>query len=187
MHSVCVFCGSSTGARAEYAKAAVALAEELVRRRLRVVYGGAGVGLMGVMADAALAAGGEVVGVIPRSMTSKELAHGGLSELHVTQSMHARKALMAELSDGFVALPGGYGTLEELAETLTWSQLGIQHKPCGLLDVAGFYGPLLSFLDHSTAEGFVRPENRRLVLAGTDPASLLDQMDAWQPPPTAAP
>jgi uncharacterized protein (TIGR00730 family) len=126
-----------------------------------------------------LAAGGEAVGVIPQALTGKEIAHPGLTEQHVTVSMHERKALMAELSDGFVALPGGYGTLEEFAEVLTWTQLGIQRKPCGLLDVAGFFGPLLRFLDHATAEGFVRPENRGLVLSDTEPERLLQRMAAW--------
>lgn len=182
MRSVCVFSGSSPGARPAYAVAARDLGEELAARKVRVVYGGAGIGLMALMADAALDAGGEVIGVIPQQLVDKEVAHRRLSDLRVTGSMHERKALMAELSDGFVALPGGYGTLEEFAEALTWSQLGLQSKPCGLLDVAGFYGPLLTFLDHAVAEQFVRAEHRDLVLADTDPARLLDTMSDWTPP-----
>jgi hypothetical protein len=184
VRSVCVFSGSSPGARPEYAAAARALGNELAARNLRVVYGGAGVGLMTLVADAALAAGAEVIGVIPQQLVDWEVAHRGLSDLRVTGSMHERKALMAELSDGFIALPGGYGTLEEFAEIVTWSQLGLQSKPCGLLDVAGFYGPLLTFLDRAVAEGFIRPEHRELVLTDTDPARLLDTMNNWAPLPS---
>jgi uncharacterized protein (TIGR00730 family) len=179
--SVCVFCGSSAGARPSYSAMAEALGRVLAERGIRVVYGGGRVGLMGVVADAALAAGGEVVGVIPQHLMDREVGHAGLTELRVTSSMHERKALMAELADGFVALPGGFGTLEELAETLTWSQLGLQAKPFGLLDVEGFYEPLLTFLDHTVAERFVTPEHRALVLSADDPAPLLDRLAAWQP------
>jgi uncharacterized protein (TIGR00730 family) len=182
VRSVCVFSGSSPGANPVYAATARRLGEELAGRGIRLVYGGASVGLMGAVADAALAGGGEVVGVIPRQLVDREVAHGGLSDLRVTGSMHERKALMADLSDGFVALPGGFGTLEEFAEVLTWSQLGLQRKPCGLLNVAGFYTPLLRFLDHATAERFVRVEHRDLVLAETDPAGLLDALASWDPP-----
>jgi uncharacterized protein (TIGR00730 family) len=182
VHSICVFSGSSPGARAEYAAAARALGTELAARGTRLVYGGASIGLMGVVADTVLAAGGEVVGVIPQQLVDKEVAHRSLSDLRVTASMHERKALMAELSDGFVALPGGYGTLEEFAEILTWSQLGLQHKPCGLLNVAEFYRPLLAFFDHAVTERFVRAEHRDLVLADTDAARLLDAFDTWTPP-----
>jgi uncharacterized protein (TIGR00730 family) len=182
VHSICVFSGSSPGARAEYAAAARALGTELAARGTRLVYGGASIGLMGVVADTVLAAGGEVVGVIPQQLVDKEAAHRSLSDLRVTASMHERKALMAELSDGFVALPGGYGTLEEFAEVLTWSQLGLQHKPCGLLNVAAFYRPLLAFFDHAVTERFVRAEHRDLVLADTDAARLLDAFDTWTPP-----
>ncbi len=182
MRAVCVFSGSSPGGRPEYVAAARALGKELAARGLRVVYGGAGVGLMAALANAALDGGAEVIGVIPRHLVDKEVAHGGLSDLRVTQSMHERKALMAELSDGFIALPGGYGTLDELAEVLTWSQLGLHTKPCGLVDVSGFYQPLLAFLDHAVAEGFIRGEHRGLVLTGTDPGSLLDSMSRWVPP-----
>jgi len=182
VRSICVFSGSSPGARAEYAAAAEALGRELAERGLRAVYGGAGIGLMAKVADAALAAGGEVIGVIPQHLVDSEVAHRGLSELRVTGSMHERKATMAELSDGFVALPGGLGTLEEFAEVLTWSQLGLQSKPCGLLDVAGYYRLLLAFIDHAVAERFVRAEHRAMVLADTGPGRLLDAMQRWAPP-----
>ncbi|NUR06262.1 MAG: TIGR00730 family Rossman fold protein [Nocardioidaceae bacterium] len=182
MRSVCVFSGSNRGARPSYAAAAAALGRSIAGRGLRLVYGGASVGLMGEVADAALAAGGEVVGVIPQHLYDREVAHVGLTELRVTTSMHERKAAMADLSDGFVALPGGLGTLEELAEILTWSQLGLQRKPCGLLDVEGFFDPLLAFLDHTVTERFVRPEHRALVLAAAAPEDLLDRLAGWQPP-----
>ena len=168
LQSVCVFSGSSPGARPSYTETATALGREIAERGLRLVYGGASVGLMGAVADAALAAGGEVVGVIPQHLMDREVAHDGLTELRVTGSMHERKALMADLADGFVALPGGLGTLEELAEILTWSQLGLQSKPCGLLDVDGFFDPLLAFLDHTVTERFVSTEHRALVLAAPD-------------------
>jgi len=158
------------------------LGQELIARRIRLVYGGASVGLMGILADTVLAGGGTVIGVIPEQLVDKEISHDGLSELRITSSMHERKATMADLSDGFLALPGGYGTLEEFAEVLTWSQLGLQRKPCGLLDVEDFYRPLLSFFDHAVAEGFVRPEHRDLVLSDADPARLLDALAAWIPP-----
>ncbi len=177
-----MFSGSSPGARPEYAAAATALGRELAGRGLRIVYGGAGIGLMAKVADAALAAGGEVIGVIPQHLVDSEVAHRGLSELRVTGSMHERKATMAELSDGFVALPGGLGTLEEFAEVLTWSQLGLQSKPCGLLDVAGYYGLLLAFFDHAVTERFVWAEHRAMVLADTNPGRLLDAMQRWTPP-----
>jgi uncharacterized protein (TIGR00730 family) len=177
-----VFSGSSPGARPEYAAAAKALGSVLARRGLRVVYGGAGVGLMAMVADAALAGGGDVIGVIPQQLVDHEIAHRGLPELRVTGSMHERKATMATLSDGFVALPGGFGTLEEFTEAVTWSQLGLQSKPCGLLDVADYYGLLLAFLDHAVTEGFVRAEYRQMVLADTDPERLLDAMERWTVP-----
>jgi uncharacterized protein (TIGR00730 family) len=182
---VCVFSGSSPGARPSYAEGAATLGRELAGRGIRVVYGGAGVGLMGTVADAALAAGGEVVGVIPQHLVDREVAHHGLTELHVTGSMHERKAMMADLADGFVALPGGLGTLEELAEILTWSQLGLQSKPCGLLDVDGFYAPLLAFLDHTVTERFVSAEHRSLVLATDEPGTLVDLLESWEPGPVA--
>jgi uncharacterized protein (TIGR00730 family) len=183
MNRVCVFCGSSTGRNPAHLEAARRMGRALAARGLGVVYGGGSVGLMGALADAALAAGGEVVGVIPRALQLRELAHGGLTTLHVVGSMHERKARMAELADGFVALPGGMGTLEEFAEVLTWAQLGLHARPCGLLDVAGYYRPLISFFDAAAAEGFVRPEHRRLVLVAGEPDALLDALEAWQPPP----
>jgi len=183
VRSVCVFSGSSPGSRPEYLAAARALGEELANRGAELVYGGASVGLMTAVAETVLAAGGKVTGIIPRHLADKEVAHQGLSELRVTSTMHERKALMAELSDGFVALPGGFGTLEEFTEILTWSQLGLHAKPCGLLDVADFYRSLLAFVDHAVAERFVRPEHRSLVLVDTEPGQLLDAMEAWSPLP----
>jgi uncharacterized protein (TIGR00730 family) len=182
MKRICVFCGSSAGVNPEYASAARALGRTLAGRGIGLVYGGGSVGLMGVLADATLEAGGEVTGVIPRALELRELAHGRLTALHVVSSMHERKAKMAELAEGFVALPGGMGTLEELAEILTWAQLGLHARPCGLLDVAGYYRPLIAFLDHAAAEGFLRPEHRRLVLVANEPGALLDQFSSWQPP-----
>ena len=181
LRSVCVFSGSSPGARPSYTETAAALGREVATRGMRLVYGGASVGLMGAVADAALAAGGEVVGVIPQHLMDREVAHDRLTELRVTGSMHERKALMADLADGFVALPGGLGTLEELAEILTWSQLGLQSKPCGLLDVEGFFDPLLAFLDHTVTERFVSTEHRALVLAADRPDALLDLLAGWRP------
>lgn len=182
MKRVCVFCGSSRGVRPEYEAAARELGRELVARGMGLVYGGARVGLMGAVADAVLAAGGEAIGVIPRALQEKEVGHTGLTALHVVGSMHERKAMMADLAGGFVALPGGFGTFEEFFEVLTWSQLGFHPKPCGLLNVANYYAPLLALADHGVAEGFIRPEHRDLVLTSTDPASLLDRMAAFRPP-----
>ncbi len=182
MKRVCVFCGSSSGTNPLYVDAARRMGRTLARRGIGLVYGGGGTGLMGEVADAALAAGGEVVGVIPRALQLRELAHDGLTELHVVGSMHERKAKMAELAHGFVALPGGMGTLEEFAEVLTWAQLGLHERPCGLLDVAGYYRPLVAFFDHAEAEGFLRPEHRRLVLSAEEPDALLDRFAAWEPP-----
>ncbi|HUA94135.1 MAG TPA: TIGR00730 family Rossman fold protein [Acidimicrobiales bacterium] len=181
MRSVCVFCGSSPGGGPAYAAEARELGALLANRGLRLVYGGAHVGSMGALADAALAAGGEVVGIIPRHMARQEVAHEGLTELRVVSSMHERKAMMAELSDAFIALPGGLGTLEELAEILTWAQLGLHRKPVGLLDRSGFYDPLLRFLDHAVSEGFVRPRHRDLLLARRSPDQLLGVMASWRP------
>ncbi len=182
MKRICVFAGSATGARPEYVAAARQLADELVQRGFGVVYGGGSVGLMGVLADAALAGGGEVIGVIPRPLATRELAHTGLTTLHIVGSMHERKALMASLVEAFVALPGGLGTLEETLEILTWSQLGIHRKPIGLLNVAGYFEPLLRMLVEAEREGFVRPEYLGLLLAAAAPATLLDAFAAWQPP-----
>jgi uncharacterized protein (TIGR00730 family) len=180
---VCVFCGSAAGARPEYAEAARTLAAELARRELGLVYGGGSVGIMGVLADAALAAGVEVIGVIPRPLASRELVHTGLTELRMVDSMHERKATMASLADAFVALPGGLGTLEELLEVLTWSQLGIHRKPTGVLNVAGYWDALLQLLDHAVRERFIRPEYLAFLLAADTPAGLLDDMSAWTAPP----
>jgi uncharacterized protein (TIGR00730 family) len=185
-----VFCGASIGRRPEYADAARAFGATCARRGLGVVYGGGRVGLMGTVADAALAAGGEVVGVIPQELVDRELAHGGLAELRVVDSLHERKALMAELSDAFVALPGGFGTLDELAEQLTWSQLGLHAKPVGLLDVAGFWRPLVALARHMADEGYVREADLRAVVVADDPEALLDGLRAaprprpkWSRPP----
>lgn len=180
MQSLCVYCGSSLGVRPEYAQAAGRVGRLLAQSSLRLVYGGAQIGLMGVVANAALAAGGTVVGVIPQALAGKEIAHTGLSTLHVVGSLHERKALMAELSDGFIALPGGFGTFEEFCEVLTWAQLGMHPKPCGLLNVLGYYDPLLALFKGAAAEGFVRPQHRALVLAEDDPARLLARMQAHQ-------
>lgn len=182
MKRVCVFCGSSAGSRPAYLQSAQATGRTLARRGLGLVYGGGSVGLMGAIADAALAAGGEVVGVIPEALQLRELAHAGLSALHVVGSMHERKARMAELADGFIALPGGMGTLEELAEILTWAQLGLHARPCGLLDVGGYYQPLIAFFDGAVAEGFLRAEHRKLLVVAEDPDVLLDRFAVWEPP-----
>jgi uncharacterized protein (TIGR00730 family) len=184
MRRVCVFCGSSSGARPAYAEAAEWMGRTLAGRGIGLVYGGGCVGLMGTVADAALAAGGEVIGVIPEALVAKEVAHTGLTELRVVRSMHERKALMAELSGAFVALPGGYGTLEEFCEVLTWAQLGLHARPCGLLNVAGYYDPLLALLDHAVAERFVRPAHRALVIEEQDPETLLDRLARHTVPKT---
>lgn len=179
---LCVFCGSSAGLNPEFANAAQALAVELARREIEIVYGGGNVGLMGVVADAALAAGGKVTGVIPHGLVSRELAHPALTALHVVKSMHERKALMAELSDGFIALPGGFGTLEEFCEVVTWTQLGIHQKPCALLNVAGYYDGLLAFLAHALQEQFLRPTHFEIVVASSDPQDLIDRVLRWNAP-----
>jgi uncharacterized protein (TIGR00730 family) len=179
---ICVYLGSSPGSRPDYTAAAERLAAVLAGRGLGLVYGGAHVGTMGVIADAVMAAGGDVIGVIPRALQDKEVAHRSLTELHVVGSMHERKLLMMDLSDGFVCLPGGTGTLEELFETFTWLQLGIHAKPIGLLDVAGYWSGLVGFLDHAVAEGFVRREHADLLLVDDDPGRLLDRFATWEPP-----
>ncbi len=184
MKRVCVFCGSSPGTRPVYAEAARATGRLLAERGIGLVYGGGNVGLMGAVADAALAAGGEVTGVIPRALMEREVGHRGLTTLHVTGTMHERKALMVDLSDGFMALPGGYGTLDELCEALTWSQLGIHARPCGVLNVDGYFDALLALFDHATREGFVREAHRALVLEAREPAALLEAMAGFQPPAT---
>ena len=181
MRRICVFCGSSPGSRPEYRAAAEEMGAELVRRNLGLVFGGGKVGLMGVLADAVLRAGGEAVGVIPEHIMSREIGHNGLTKLHVVRSMHERKALMADLSDAFVAMPGGFGTLEEFCEVLTWSQLGLHAKPCGILNVLGYYTPLLAMFDHAVEERFLKPENRALVLARELPVELLRALEEWRP------
>jgi uncharacterized protein (TIGR00730 family) len=183
VNRVCVFAGSSAGARAEYAATARALAAECAARRLGIVYGGGSTGLMGVLADAALAAGVEIIGVIPRPLATRELAHTGLTQMRVVESMHERKATMNALADAFVSLPGGLGTFEETLEVLTWSQLGIHSKPVGLLNVAGYYDGLLGWLSHAVSEGFVRREYIGLLLFADTPRSLLDRFARWTPPP----
>jgi len=185
MKRICVFCGSSPGWRTEYRVAAERLGQELVRREIALVYGGGKVGLMGVLADAVLRAGGEVTGVIPESLVAREVAHPGLSKLQVVGSMHERKALMADLSDAFIALPGGFGTLEEFCEVLTWTQLGLHAKPCGVLNVLGYFTPLLAMFDRARDERFLNSENRALVLAGESASELLDALSSWQPIPVA--
>lgn len=181
MKSVCVFCGSSPGTDPAYLAAAHATGTEIARRGLTLVYGAGSVGLMGAVADAALAAGGSVVGVIPEHLMGVEVDHRGLTELHVVGSMHARKALMAERSDAFLALPGGFGTFEEVLEILTWSQLGLHRKAVGFLDVAGYYAPLLAFFRSAVAAGFVRQANLTLYDADADVAALLDRLARWEP------
>ena len=182
MQNVCVFCGSATGSDPRFTEAATACGREIARRGLGLVYGGASVGLMGVVANAVLAAGGAVVGVIPHVLERRELTHPGLTETIVVESMHQRKATMAARSDGFIALPGSIGTLEETFEILTWTQLGLSAKPCGFLNVAGYYDQLLAFLDHVAASGFLKPAWRAAILDGNDPGALLDRFAGWQPP-----
>jgi len=179
---ICVFCGSSTGRSPAFVQVAGELGRTLAERGIGLVYGGAHVGLMGVVADAALAAGGEVVGVIPRGLVDRELAHPALTRLSIVETLHERKAEMAALADAFIALPGGLGTLEELTEVLSWAQLDLHEKPIGLLDVAGYFGPFEAFLDHAVAEGFVAERHRRLLLREDDLPALLARFEAWQPP-----
>ena len=178
--AVCVFCGSSAGARPQYREAASALGGSLAAQGRTLVYGGGNVGLMGVVADAALEAGGRVIGVIPQHLVAREIAHAGLTELRVVQSMHERKQLMADLADTFVLLPGGLGSLEEFFEVWTWGQLGLHRKPCGLLNVEGYFDPLLAFLDRAVVERFIRPEHRQQVLVDQEPERLLERLDAHQ-------
>jgi hypothetical protein len=179
---VCVFCGSSTGNDPRHAEAAAALGRLLAARGLGLVFGGGSIGLMGVLADHVLAAGGAVTGVIPHGLAARELAHRGVADMRVVPTMHARKALMAGLADGFVALPGGMGTFDELFEIATWGQLGIHRKPIGVLNVAGYYDPLVALLEHAVAGGFVGDGGRRLVLVENDAARLLDRMEGYAPP-----
>lgn len=182
MKRVCIFAGSGSGVRPDYAAAALALAAACAERGLGIVYGGGSVGLMGVLADRALAAGAEVIGVIPAPLATKELAHGNLSELRVVESMHERKATMNALADGFVALPGGLGTFEETLEVLTWAQLGIHTKPVGVLNVAGYYDGLLRWLAHAVGEGFLRREHLGLLIVADEADELLDRFAVWTPP-----
>ena len=182
LRRVCVFCGSSTGRNPSYRHLADRLGRTLAQRGLGVVYGGGRVGLMGALADGALAAGGEVIGVIPQALMDREIGHRGLTELRIVGSMHERKAVMAELADGFIALPGGIGTLEELFEVWTWAQLGLHGKPCGLLDSDGFFGPLVEFLDHLVLTGFVQPQYRAMLHAAESPDDLLAAFAAYQAP-----
>ncbi len=182
IRSICVFCGASSGHDPRYASAAAEAGDTLARRGIRVVFGGSRLGLMGAVADAALAAGGEVVGVIPRLLVDRELAHPGLTELLVVETLHERKAAMAGLADAFIALPGGLGTLEELAEVLSWAQLQLHAKPIGLLDIGGYFAALEAFLDRAVDDGFLAARNRRLLLRDVDVAGLLGQFAAWDPP-----
>src|SRR5215472_10733837 len=183
MKRICVFCGSSAGVRPEYRASAEELGAELSHRNIGLVYGGGNVGLMGAVADAVLKAGGEAIGVIPEHLMTREIGHKRLTKLHIVHSMHERKALMADLSDAFIALPGGFGTLEEFFEVLTWSQLGLHAKPCGVVNVLAYYTPLLAMLDHAVEEGFLKGQNRELVLARETPTELLRALEDWRPVP----
>jgi len=182
LRRICVFCGSSFGSRPAYREAAETIGRLLCQRGIELVYGGGNVGLMGTMADACLDGGGRVIGVIPQALVDKEVAHLGLTELRVVQSMHERKSLMADLSDAFLALPGGYGTWDELCEALTWTQLGIQRKACALLNVSGYYDAFLEFADRAVSEGFLKDVNRDLLLSDDDPARLLDRLAGYAVP-----
>lgn len=176
MRRLCVFCGSATGNHPEYAEAAFQFGKEMARRHIGLVYGGGNIGLMGILADAVLADGGTVIGVIPRFLESREIAHRGVQELHVVETMHERKALMADLSDGFAALPGGFGTWDELCEILTWGQLRLHSKPCGLLNVRDYFGPLLEQVQHAVETGFVHPSHAARVITAASPSLLLDAL-----------
>ena len=182
MSRICVFCGASVGANRTFARLAQDVGAALVRRGIDLVYGGGDIGLMGLLANAVLANGGHVVGVIPQALVDREVAHGGLPDLRVVGSMHERKALISDLADGFIALPGGLGTLEELFEILTWQQLGLHDKPCGLINAAGYFDRLLQFLDHAVVEEFVRPEHRASVLVAEEADTLLDRFERYHPP-----
>ena len=182
MRSVCVYCGSSAGDRPEYVEAARSLGRALAQRGIELVYGGAQVGLMGQVANAVLEHGGRVIGVIPQMLVRKEIAHASLTALHVTASMHERKQKMADLAEGFIALPGGIGTFEELFEIWTWGQLGLHRRPCGLLNVAGYYDDLVRFLDHATASGFIRAEQRAMLSVESDVDALLARFDRYTAP-----
>jgi uncharacterized protein (TIGR00730 family) len=176
MKRVCVFCGSSVGNRSVYRDTAEAMGKALAKKGIALVYGGGHVGLMGVVADACLAAGGEVIGVIPQALADREIAHARLTELHVVDSMHTRKAMMADLSDAFIAMPGGVGTFEEFFEAVTWTQLGLHRKPCGLLNAGAFYTPLAAFIDQAVSEGFIKPVHRAFIVVDDNPERLLDTL-----------
>ena len=182
MRRICVYCGSNLGGRSVYADAARDLADVLIRHDIEMVYGGADKGIMGVVADAMLKQGGKVYGVIPRMLLEKEIVHQGLTELHVVDSMHERKSMMATLADGFIAMPGGFGTLEEIVEIVTWGQLRFHDKPCGLLNIDGYFDHLLSYLDHANHEGFLRSENREMLLSDENAAGLLQQFESYAAP-----
>jgi uncharacterized protein (TIGR00730 family) len=182
MKRVCVYCGSSVGNQPVYREVAVAMGSLLAKRRIGLVYGGGHVGLMGVIADACLAAGGEVIGVIPQSLADREIAHTGLTDLRVVDSMHTRKAMMADLSDAFIAMPGGVGTFEEFFEAVTWMQLGLHRKPCGLLNAGAFYTPLVAFIDQAVSEGFIKPIHRSMITVDDNPERLLDALSTIKLP-----
>jgi uncharacterized protein (TIGR00730 family) len=176
MKRVCVFCGSSVGNKPEYSDFATALGQILAAKKIGLVYGGGNVGLMGVIADAAIAAGGEVIGVIPQALKDREIAHTGVRDLRVVDSMHTRKAMMADLADAFIAMPGGVGTFEEFFEAITWTQLGLHRKPCGLLNVGGFYTPLVAFIDQAVSEGFIKPIHRSMIVVDDNPERLVNTL-----------
>mgnify|MGYP000651644877 CR=1 FL=1 len=182
IRKICVYCGSNPGNRPDYIDAARRLAGVLVEKGIDLVYGGAGVGIMGAIASTVMEKGGHVTGIMPEGLVEKEIAHPSLSEMHVVGTMHERKALMADLADGFIAMPGGLGTSEELFEVWTWAQLGMHEKPCGLFNVCGYYNPLVSFLDHATAEGFISPTHRGMLIVESDPGKLLEQFKIYQAP-----
>lgn len=182
MKTICVFCGSSTGNQPAYAAGAEAMGQAMARRAIALVYGGSGLGMMGAIADAVLAAGEKAIGVIPKALATKEKAHHGLTDLHIVASMHERKAMMAELCDAFIAMPGGMGTLEELCEIITWAQLGIHTKPIGLLNLEGYFDGFKNFLDHMVGEGFVAPYHRELIVIHAEPDELLDAMSNYRHP-----
>ena len=182
MRRICVYCGSNSGGHSKYREATIDLANVLVLNDYELVYGGASKGTMGILADAVLEQGGKVHGIIPKVLEDKEIAHRGLTELHVVDSMHERKSMMAALADGFIALPGGFGTLEELIEVLTWGQLRIHDKPCGVINVHAYFDHLLAYLDHAETEGFVRPENRQMLLCAKDAAGLIRQFQEYVAP-----
>jgi uncharacterized protein (TIGR00730 family) len=181
MQSICVFCGSSMGVRPEYRLAALDLAGILIRRNIRLIYGGANVGLMKILADTVLEGGGEVIGIMPKILIEKEVAHLDLTRMYVVENMSERKSLMVELSDAFIAMPGGFGTLDELAEVITYNQLRLTDKPIGILNIAGYFDPLLTFFDHITAEGFLRPEHRQNLIVDDHPEVLIEKMSQFQP------